>query len=301
MISDKTYICYQGKWWNLFPWSLAILLLFGLGILVLFSYIACNKKRILTSRTFNNRFRYLFSRFRDEKVYWELFVTGRKLLISVAVIFFSGGFEMLIVLFSMLVIFISFILQIHNVPYKRPFHNIMEYIVLLSIEALLFSSLLFFVNAFPAPWVQNALGWVCIAIIIISTIIIFILIFFDFIAQWREDLQESIKTKDALKKKELESGLDPLFRFKSGRQQRLNIIDSGIDEVEKIQQKTQQETQQESGIQIQIVDQSIQKPINVQKQQQKPTMIELKEIKPKVGEVIELNDITIKKSGIEEI
>jgi len=37
------------------------------------------------------------------------------------------------------------------------------------------------------------------------------------------------------------------------------------------------------------------------KQQQKPTMIELKEIKPKVGEVIELNDITIKKSGIEEI
>jgi len=270
----------------------------------------------------------LFSRFRDEKVYWEFFIILRKLLISCSVIFFSGGFEMLIVLFSMLVIFVSFILQIHNVPYKRSFHNFMEYVVLLSIEALLFCALLFFVNDFPAPWIQDTLGWVCIAIIILSTIIIGILILIDFVAQWREDIQAGIIMKETLKKKELESGLDPLFKFKAGRQQRTNIIDTTEDEGEKIQQKTaqsvqnnqqQQKSQTGDGIQIQINDSSV-KPIQQQQLQQQrksrqgPIMIELGDInnKPKygVGEVLEMVDIKpdnkaveikIKKSGIEEI
>ncbi len=65
---------------------------------------------------------------------------------------------MLVILFSMFVIFIAFLLQIHHQPYRRMFHNYMEYIILLSTEFLLFSALLFYVNQFPDNWNGVALG-----------------------------------------------------------------------------------------------------------------------------------------------
>jgi hypothetical protein len=128
-------------------------LLFGIGSLLFFGYVAIFKSRTKNSKRFNARFRYLFVRFRDERLYWEMIIILRKLAISAAIIFFSTS-PILVILFSMFVIFCAFILQTHNVPYRRKFHNYMEYSVLLSTEFLLFSALLFYVNNFPA------LGWI---------------------------------------------------------------------------------------------------------------------------------------------
>eukprot|EP01080_Neovahlkampfia_damariscottae_P002882 gene2882-4725_t len=190
MDSERSVQCYQGDWWIYFPFAIATLITFGLGVIGLFAYVLLFKKKIQASKTFNARFRFLFVRFRDERIYWQIIIIIRKLLISTAIIFFSG-YPLLVVLFSMLVIFIAFILQIHNVPYRRDFHNTMEYIVLLSTELLLFCALLFYVDDFPKDWSKDLVGVLCIIVIVVSSISVGGLIVLDFILQFFEDKKQT--------------------------------------------------------------------------------------------------------------
>jgi hypothetical protein len=83
LLADTRYICWQGDWWVYFPFAVITLGVFGGGVLVLFAYIACNRKKALTSRTFNARFRFLFIRFRDERIYWEVVIILRNWLFLV--------------------------------------------------------------------------------------------------------------------------------------------------------------------------------------------------------------------------
>jgi len=224
MLADTNYVCWVDQWWVFFPFAVIVLGLFGIGVLILFAYIACNRKAALTSRTFNARFRFLFIRFRDERIYWEVVVILRKLAISCAIIFFAGGrSEMLVILFSMLIIFIAFILQTHNYPFRRSFHNIMEYCVLLATEFLLFCALLFYVDEFPDAWNKPALGWLCILSIIGSTILIAFLMLVDFVSQWREDRAQQKKEMEALKNRS--NTEDPLQKFKEKRRQATTVVE----------------------------------------------------------------------------
>jgi len=233
MLPDSEYICWTGDWWVFFPFALVVLGCFGGGVIILFAYIACNRKKALTSRVFNARFRFLFIRFRDERIYWEIVIIFRKLAISAAVIYFSGGSEMLIVLFSMLVIFIAFIAQTHNYPFRRGFHNVMEYCVLLSTEFLLFCALLFYVDEFPDEWNKPALGWLCIINVVGSTILIGFLMLLDFIQQWREDKEQTRRELEALKNRPLESQ-DPLYMFKEKRRQITTFVDYSEEKKEEM-------------------------------------------------------------------
>jgi hypothetical protein len=186
MEADTTVTCYQGVWWAYFPFSIGLIILFGLGTLVLFLYISLNRKRISKDKVFNDRFRFLFVRFRNERLFWEAIIVLRKLLISTCVIFFAG-YPMLVILFCMFVIFCSFILQTHHVPFRRVFHNIMEYVQLLSTEFLLFAALLFYVNAFPDSSNANALGYVTITVVVLCTFVMACLILLDIMSQVRRD------------------------------------------------------------------------------------------------------------------
>jgi hypothetical protein len=166
----------------------------------------------------------------------------RKLAISCAVIFFSGGqSEMLVVLFSMLVIFIAFILQTHNYPFRRSFHNIMEYCVLLSTEFLLFCALLFYVDEFPDEWNKPALGYLCIITVVGSSLLILLLMLLDFISQWREDRAQRKKELELINNMVAQSE-DPLFKFKEKRRQATAIVEIKDDDKDKFEEPTQQPT-----------------------------------------------------------
>jgi hypothetical protein len=194
MDSERSVICFQGWWWSYVPFSLATLVSFSIGVIILFSFVIFFKKRVQNSKVFNARFRFLFVRFRDERLYWEIVIILRKLLIAMSVIFFSS-YPMLVVLFSLFVIFIAFVLQIHNEPFRRHFHNTMEYLVLLSTLILLFCALLFYVDDFPLQWNKDFLGVLCVFVIIISTVMIVVIVILDFIFQWWDDQKEIRKKK----------------------------------------------------------------------------------------------------------
>jgi hypothetical protein len=118
MYSELTTTCYQGTWWIYFPFAVTIILVFGIGVILLFGYIFLFRKRTLVDRTFNARFRFFFVRFRNDKLYWQSIIILRKLMISVAVIFIPDN-SMFLILYSSIVIFIAFIFQIHNAPFRR--------------------------------------------------------------------------------------------------------------------------------------------------------------------------------------
>ncbi|KAL9643283.1 hypothetical protein ABK040_014739 [Willaertia magna] len=204
--SSPDLYCFENDWWIYFAFALVTFLLFGLGTILLFAYIVYKKDQAVGNMKFYARFRFLFIRFRSGRLYWEIVIILRKLLISAAIIFFSN-WPILVVLFTMFVIFISFILQTHHVPYRRVFHNVMEYIVLLSTEFLLFSGLLFYVDQFPDSWNADALGYLCILTVIISTVVIGILILLDFSSQYYADRRKQ-KEYDAQKKLQKENELN---------------------------------------------------------------------------------------------
>ncbi|KAL0485770.1 10 TM domain-containing transmembrane protein [Acrasis kona] len=195
-VLDTTLNCFQRDWWWYFPFSLILMIAFGIGVFGLFLYLTLNRHKIATDKQFNNRFRFLFVRFRNEALYWEAVIIVRKLLISASVYILSR-FQMLVILFGILVIFVSFILQVHHVPYRRVFHNMMEYIQLLTTEFLLFAGLLFFVGKFPNQlnWrsfdYANALGYLTIVVVVISTVLLVMLIILDIVSQVRRDWKRS--------------------------------------------------------------------------------------------------------------
>jgi hypothetical protein len=171
-----------------------LIIAFGLGTILLFLYITLNRKKIVKDKVFNDRFRFLFVRFRNERLFWEAVIVIRKLLISVAIIFFAG-YPMLVILFCMFVIFCSFILQTHHVPFRRVFHNIMEYVQLLATEFLLFAALLFYVDAFPDEWNKDALGYITIVVVVFCTVIIVCLILLDVMSQIRRSWKTNHEAK----------------------------------------------------------------------------------------------------------
>lgn len=203
MDSDRSVICYQDNWWIFFTFSLLTLIVFGGGVTLLFGYILCCKKNF--SPSFHSRFRFLFIRFREERLYWEMIIILRKLLISVSILFFSS-YPIMVILFSMFIIFVSFLLQLHHSPFKRIWHNIMEYCVLLATEFLLFNALLFYIDDFQENWTKTFLSVLCILSVIVSTIFIIILMFIDFLLQFLNDRKQ--------KNLQLEVEITPKFEQK---------------------------------------------------------------------------------------
>jgi hypothetical protein len=309
MDSERTVTCFQNDWWWYFPFSIITLLTFGLGVVVLFAYVLLFKKRILADKKFNARFRFLFVRFRDERLFWQMVIIIRKLLISTAVIFFSG-FPMLVILFSMFIMFSAFILQSHHIPYRRKFHNLMEYVVLLSTEILLFCALLFYVDDFPDEWNKELLGVLCITLIVVTTILIVGIVVFDFILQWTEDRAEARKQKQM---RDLDAGTannmsilmddQDIALAKYGLKKRTNqstvVVDENGTELVKAKIPTTQQAGQQIEVEnkddavVELSGESSNDVTNAESKKDK--LIMLKKGNDKVSEVddIELKDIDV--------
>jgi hypothetical protein len=306
MVSEQTVICFQNDWWIYFPFSIITLLTFGLGVIALFGYILLFKKKIQADKRFNARFRFLFVRFRDERLYWEIIIILRKLFISIAIIFFSG-FPMLVVLFSMFIIFVAFILQTHQTPFRREFHNLMEYVVLLSTLILLFCALLFYVDEFPYEWSKEALGILCVAVIVGSSILIALIVFLDFLKQFWDDAKESSKKKLQIlegdeNSQNVEMREQDIILSKFGLKRRINqttvIVTEDGEELVKTNVTTEQETGDEIKLEKEKKIQVLQETSSVTLLDDNRTVVELEDIK--INEV-GVNEVSEQQTGIAEV
>jgi hypothetical protein len=157
----------------------------------------------------------MLARFKRKYFFWEAIVTGRKLLISILYTFLK---PMLVVVFGIFIITIALLLHMFAVPFRYKFHNLMEYVVLLSILLVLFLGLLFFVDQFPTPGAQQFAIWLATIVIILSTVVVVAMIVWDFFTRRKKDIQlvkkrrqDLIEKYGAMKKKDLEKEYRKLF------------------------------------------------------------------------------------------
>lgn len=139
----------------------------------------------------------------------------RKLLISILNSFLK---PLLVIVFGILVMLIALLLHIYAVPFRYKFHNIMEYIVLISILLVLILGLLFFVDQFPTPVFRQFAIWLATVIIILSTVIVCLMIVWDFFTRRRKDKavvkarrKQLIEQFGEMKKKQLKREYRKLF------------------------------------------------------------------------------------------
>jgi len=169
----------------------------------------------LSYRNFNQRFSFILKRFKRKYLWWEVVITGRKLILSILYIF-VGPF--LVVTLGIGVIFVALILQEKYVPFKAKFLNFFEYVTLLTTLIVLFFGLLFFVEAWPSKELELAGTWIATIIIVSSIVFVFAMIFWDVHTRRKQDKKKSRRRKQKLveqfgeeQAKKMEKQLKSLF------------------------------------------------------------------------------------------
>jgi hypothetical protein len=117
----------------------------------------------------------MLSRFRKKLYFWEAVVTLRKTILSILYIFLD---EMLVIVAGIFLLFVGFLLHTNFVPFKRKFHNVMDYFVIIVTMTTLFFGLLFFVDRFP-PGTKDPLEYLAFFVIIGSTLVVVSMILWD--------------------------------------------------------------------------------------------------------------------------
>jgi len=110
--------CYQGIWWYMFPLTLLWYALFGGGSLVYFSLIVFKFKNWSKSTNFNERNKFMLSRFKKRLFFWEAVITLRKTILSILYIFLD---PMLVIVCGIFLLYVGFLLHTNFIPFKRKF------------------------------------------------------------------------------------------------------------------------------------------------------------------------------------
>jgi hypothetical protein len=181
--------CYQGQWLFMLPLTLFWYLLFGGGSLFYFVLIYFNFKKWSNSKNFVERNKFMLSRFKKKYFFWEAVVTLRKTILSILYIFLD---DMLVIVAGIVLLFIGFLLHTNFVPFKRKFHNVMDYFVILVTITTLFFGFLFFVDNFP-PGTKAPAEYLSFGIIIISTVIVISMILWDANTRRKNDKKKEKK------------------------------------------------------------------------------------------------------------
>jgi hypothetical protein len=152
-----------------------------------------------SDKNFRERYKFLLSRFKRRYFYWEAVITSRKLIISLLYTFL---YPVQVVVFGILTIFVALLLHVSFVPFRQKFHNLMEYIVLLSTLLVLFLGFLFFVQDWPAPWVSKFAEVITVTITVLCSTIVVFMILYDMWTRRRKD-----QKKQYILRKQLEESL----------------------------------------------------------------------------------------------
>jgi hypothetical protein len=170
------------------------------------------KKR---TKDFDMRYKFMLSRFKRKYFYWEAVITFRKLTITILKTFLK---PMLVVVFGIAIIFFALLLHIYAVPFRYKFHNIMEYVVLISTFLTLFFGLLFFVDRFPTDGTKQFAVWLATVIMLASTVGILLMIVWDFFTRRKKEKKlvrarkaELVKKLGEMRKNELAQEYKKMF------------------------------------------------------------------------------------------
>jgi hypothetical protein len=168
--------CYQdATWLTMMPMTIVWYLIFGVGSAIYFILIFFNYTKWSKNLNFRERNKFMLSRFRNKLFFWEAVITLRKTILSVLYIFLD---EMLVIVAGIFLLFIGFLLHTNFVPFKRKFHNVMDYFVIIVTMSTLFFGFLFFVDRFPEG-TKGLAEWLAFIVIIGSTVIVVSMILWD--------------------------------------------------------------------------------------------------------------------------
>jgi hypothetical protein len=203
--TSPNIFCYQpGVWWYMFPLTIVWYIVFGGGSFVYFVLVYFKYKDWTKSTNFNERNKFMLSRFRNKLFFWEAVITLRKTILSILNIFLD---PMLVIVCGIFLMFVGFLLHTNFVPFKRKFHNVMDYFVIIVTMTSLFFGLLFFVDKFPDQLTKDFVEYIAFFVLLGSTIIVVGMILWDARTRKKHD-QKKKKLLKLHKNKDKERDFD---------------------------------------------------------------------------------------------
>ena len=216
-------VCFQGVWFVFLPLSILSIILFGVGAMIYYGILIINYKRWEKSETFILINRFSLKKYKKKFFYWQFFDSFRKLAFSLLTVFFK---PMFLITIGIAIIFSGMMLNVHFIPYRKKFHNVMHYFVLMSTLMTLFAGLLLFVvdnNARAEvvidPGLKNFLSFVLpvitVILIIGSNIIVISMFVYDLYIRRKKQkkrtkLEKKLKAEELEKEEKLSNVLDEL-------------------------------------------------------------------------------------------
>jgi hypothetical protein len=188
---------FQGSWWVLFPFSVIWFFIFGVGILIYFGVMVIQRRKNKNDELFQLRFRFVLLRFKNKYFYWKIVETVRLMIISILNIFFQPIF---VITLSTAILFVSLILHIQTVPFKRKFHNLMEYVMLVATLMTLFFGLLFLTSKFATVEIRIIIEVISVVIIVVSNVLAVIMTIWDIYTRRKNIGKRSKKEKRGTRK-----------------------------------------------------------------------------------------------------
>ena len=195
--------CYsEDWWWSLFPYAVASIVVYVIGIPAVSLYVAIRRIKILKKRPYERNDREIFMlqltykkqrEFRVGCDYWDVMIMTRKLLIVASQLFFTGytGFQAVLLL---LVLFVSQLLHKDVMPYTISSLNFLESSILSSSVLVLLGGLLFYLAEFPSLYME-ILAFLIVIIVTVSTFMVLMML----VKHFRESYVEykNLKIREA--------------------------------------------------------------------------------------------------------
>ncbi|KAJ3436378.1 insulin-like growth factor binding proteinn-terminal [Anaeramoeba flamelloides] len=140
LVANLNYFCYDKWWYRMLIFVIIFGLLYIIGIPLFFIWVFWSSAKTIKEKIFLQRFGLLCNRYRKELFFWELFIMARKVLLVIcqSILYYNPIFQLV---FAIVVICLSIVLQYIYNPYNTKTRNNYEFGLLLVILFILFSGL----------------------------------------------------------------------------------------------------------------------------------------------------------------
>lgn len=188
-------LCFtSARWYLMAPFSGIIFIGFNACVVFFYLYLFLRQNE-LSKPSIIRKFKFILHRYRTKYFYWHGLIILRKVLISLFIAFFR---PIVVITLSMLVIAVGFFFHIQYIPFRRKFHNLMEYLVLLATLLTLFCGLLLYFDLFPFAEMKMAIQIIAIIIMISAAILVAFMVLWDYNTRRKKKDKRSKKKRKEL-------------------------------------------------------------------------------------------------------